>query len=55
MQSALRHGDSHAQLAVAIDGWADAIRPYRLRVHLSTEITLGHKPDFSKKSGLSQH
>jgi hypothetical protein len=30
MQSALRYGESHAQLTVAIDGWADAIRPYEI-------------------------
>jgi Domain of unknown function (DUF3067) len=46
MPSSLRHGVSHAspkerlrqRLTVAINGWADAIRPYRLRLHSLTEI-----------------
>jgi hypothetical protein len=30
MQSALRHGASQPQSTVAIDDWADAIRPYEI-------------------------
>jgi hypothetical protein len=30
MASALRHGASHDRSAVAIDDWADAIRPYEI-------------------------